>query len=49
MAEKERIKKMPVKELKAYLDRHNTSHADLFEKAENTGDNCRLCGKQQQE
>ncbi|OLP94558.1 hypothetical protein AK812_SmicGene23411 [Symbiodinium microadriaticum] len=31
-AEQERIKKMPVKELKAYLDRHNTSHADLFEK-----------------
>eukprot|EP00439_Symbiodinium_sp_Y106_P011072 s2229_g1.t1 len=31
-AERERIKKMSVKELKAYLDRHNTSHADLFEK-----------------
>ncbi|CAJ1460518.1 unnamed protein product [Effrenium voratum] len=31
-AEKERVKKMSVKELKAYLDRHNTSHADLFEK-----------------
>jgi len=33
-AEKDRVKKMSVKELKAYLDRHNTSHNDLFEKAE---------------
>ncbi|CAL1151610.1 unnamed protein product [Cladocopium goreaui] len=36
-AEKERIKKMSVKELKAYLDRHNTSHSDLFEKSELLG------------